>query len=235
MGSGSYRLRVLDVPAGILPPGRGSRTPSAGQQRRRREGGRSGVAAAQEAAAAGARVILAESRPTLAAGLPDLPELTVLTRTTVTGYYDHGYVVAVERRTDHLGDRAPAHLSRQRLWHIRAGRIVLATGALERPILFEDNDRPGVMLAGAAAAYPARYGVLPGRRAVVFGCHDGALQAALDLHDSGVALAAVLDARPGPSALHARFHIRGIEVLPGHAVFGVGLLPCRRTPDRSGS
>jgi sarcosine oxidase, subunit alpha len=183
-------------------------------------GGRSGVAAAQEAAAAGARVILAESRPTLAAGLPDLPELTVLTRTTVTGYYDHGYVVAVERRTDHLGDRAPAHLSRQRLWHIRAGRIVLATGALERPILFEDNDRPGVMLAGAAAAYPARYGVLPGRRAVVFGCHDGALQAALDLYDSGVALAAVLDARPGPSPLHARLHIRGIEVLPGHAVFG---------------
>ncbi|MEU5880640.1 2Fe-2S iron-sulfur cluster-binding protein [Spirillospora sp. NPDC047279] len=134
-------------------------------------GGRSGVAAARAAAEAGARVILADDQPRPAAEIGPFRELTVLRRTTVTGYYDHDLLTAVERRTDHLAG-APAHMARQRLWHIRAGRTVLATGALERPVLFPGNDRPGIMLAHAAAAYIERYGVLPGRRAVVFSTHE---------------------------------------------------------------
>ncbi|GIF47234.1 sarcosine oxidase subunit alpha [Asanoa ferruginea] len=187
--------------------------------------GPAGLAAAHAAAATGARVILADERAELGgellagrarldgrpamdwvadvhARLTGLPDVRVLTRTAVTGAYDGTFLVAVQRRTEHLGPAAPTHVARQRLWHIRARRVVLATGAHERPILFPDNDRPGVMLAAAAAGYAWRYGVLPGRRAVVVGTHDGALWAAVDLADAGVELAAVLDVRPG-AAPHA--------------------------------
>ena len=80
--------------------------------------------------------------------------------TTALGIYDHGYVTAVQRR--------PTPSTEGRLWHIRAKRIVIATGATERPIVFANDDRPGIMLAGAAAAYVERYGVRPGDRAVIF-------------------------------------------------------------------
>ena len=177
--------------------------------------GPAGLAAALAAAPSGARVILADEQPTLGGSLlsspaglegwlastvdqlTECPEVRVLTRTSVAGYYDHNYLTAVQRRTDHLGDAAPAHVARHRLWHIRAGQVVLATGAHERPIAFPDGDRPGVMLAGAAAGYATRHGVLPGRRAVVFGAHDGALEAARDLAAAGVEIAAVIDARDG--------------------------------------
>jgi sarcosine oxidase subunit alpha len=207
-------------------------------------GGPAGLAAAHAASVSGARVILADERPELggdllgsrsaidgaAAGewvagmrarLTGLPDVRLLTRTTVTGWYDHNLLVAVQRRTDHMGLAAPAHVARQRLWHIRAGRVVLATGATERPILFADNDRPGIMLAGAAAGYAWRYGVLPGRRAVVFGADDGALRAAVNLVDAGVELAGVLDARPTPAIdPPAALAARGIAVQAGHGVVG---------------
>ncbi|MFI0479830.1 FAD-dependent oxidoreductase [Actinomadura sp. 9N215] len=181
-------------------------------------GGASGRAAAREAAEAGDRVIVADDRPGIA--IEASGELTVLPRTIVTGYYDHGFFVAVERRTDHLGGAAPVRMARRRLWHIRARRAVLATGVLERPILFPDNDRPGVMLAAAAATYIGRYGVLPGRRAVVFGAHDGALRAALDLLDAGVEIACVADLRASAGRLGERLRERGVTVLEGRAVTG---------------
>ncbi|MQA26120.1 MAG: FAD-dependent oxidoreductase [Micromonosporaceae bacterium] len=181
--------------------------------------GPAGLAAALAAGASGARVILADEQPALGGGLlgaralldgapaadwlaaaaarlAAMPEVRVLPRTTVTGYHDHNYLTAVERRADCLAD-PPPHMARQRLWHIRARQVVLAAGAHERPIAFADNDRPGVMLAGAAASYAWRHGVLPGRRAVVFGAHDGALVAARDLADAGVEVAALADVRDG--------------------------------------
>ena len=147
--------------------------------------GPAGLAAALGAGRSGARVILVDEQPEaggdllgaretldgapagtwLAGAIAELrgyPEVRVLTRTTAFGAYDDGYLVALERRTDHLGGDAPAHLSRQRVWRIRARQVVLATGAHERPIAFADNDRPGIMLAGAARTYVNRYGVLPG-------------------------------------------------------------------------
>src|SRR5262249_22641700 len=72
------------------------------------------------------------------------PEATVLTRTSVFGYYDHNYLCALERRTDHLSLAERSQTARQRLWHIRAREVVLATGAHERPLVFVGNDRPGV-------------------------------------------------------------------------------------------
>ncbi|MFZ5852079.1 MAG: FAD-dependent oxidoreductase [Actinomycetota bacterium] len=206
-------------------------------------GGPAGLAAARAAAATGARVVLCDEGPDLGGGLlgtrvevdgvlgaawaadvgaelDAAPEVLVLRRTTVVGYYDHNLLVAVQRRTDHLGSADPT-VARQRLWHLRARQVVLATGAHERALAFPDNDRPGVMLAGAAAAYVHRYGVLPGRRAVVVGGHDAALSAAVDLHDAGVLVALVADLRDAvPAALAGALQARGIELRLRHGVVG---------------
>jgi sarcosine oxidase, subunit alpha len=175
--------------------------------------GPAGLSAARAAARTGARVILADDRPSPGGGLPDtaetvdgrpgaewalamaaeleaLPDVRVLCRTSVIGYYDHNYLVAVERR----GEDA---VTRERVWRIRARRVVLATGAHERPIAFAGNDLPGVMLASAARAYANRYGVLPGRRAVVFTTGDSAYDAAHDLAEAGVEIVEIADARKG--------------------------------------
>lgn len=205
--------------------------------------GPAGLAAALAAGRSGARVILADERSepggallgtrdlldgsaatdwvaAVTAELADLPEVTMLPRTTVAGYYDHNFLLALQRRTDHL-DAPPPEVSRQRLWHIRARRVVLATGAHERPLVFADNDRPGVMLASAARTYVNRYAVAPGRRAVVFTAGDSAYPAALDLTDAGVEIAAVLDARGDPPGEWARRCARrGIPVRAGHHVIG---------------
>ncbi|MCK2219849.1 2Fe-2S iron-sulfur cluster-binding protein [Actinomadura sp. ATCC 31491] len=183
-------------------------------------GGPAGLAATVAAGRSGARVILLDDQPRLGGdllnsrvlldGRPaldwvaalDLPA-RVLTRTTAIGFYDHGYVVAVERRA-----------RGERLWHLRARRVVLATGAHERPVAFPGNDRPGVMLASAARTYANRYGVRPGRRAVVFACADSGYEAARDLMAAGVEVLAVVDPRPSELPLD------GVEVLAGQVVTG---------------
>ena len=134
--------------------------------------------------------------------------------------YDDGAVRAVQRRTDHL-DRAPAGVARHRVWRIRARQIILATGAHERPIVFADNDRPGILLAGAARSYLHRYGVLVGHRVVVFTTNDSAYAAAADLADAGVQVAAVVDTRPqSPDVATGMCRDRGIPVRTGSVVSG---------------
>ena len=180
--------------------------------------GPAGLAAALTAARAGARVALVDEQseaggsllsgtdrlddaPALdwvaaaVAELAEYPDVLHLQRTTAFGSYDDGFVLALERRTDHLGTRRAQAPSRQRVWRFRARSIVVATGAHERPVVFADNDRPGIMLAGAARTFLNRYGVLPGREAVVFTTNDSAYDAALDLHRAGVRVQAVVDAR----------------------------------------
>ncbi|PAZ11239.1 ferredoxin [Streptomyces sp. SA15] len=199
--------------------------------------GPAGLAAAAAAAKSGARVIVADDQPELGgtllgtAELPDwveettarldvAPEVRVLRRTTVFGHYDDNHLLAVERRTNHLGAGAPENVSRERVWRIRARRVVLATGAHERSLAFADNDRPGVMLATSARTYVNRYGVLPGRHAVVFTTNDSAYPTALDLAAAGVSVQAVVDTRPEPGEWAGRARAAGIEVLTGHAVTG---------------
>ncbi|WP_327694992.1 sarcosine oxidase subunit delta family protein [Streptomyces sp. NBC_00459] len=199
--------------------------------------GPAGLAAAAAAARTGARVILADDRPepggsllgtaehldwveATAAHLDAAPDVRVLPRTTVFGYYDDNHLLAVERRTNHLGAAAPENVSRERVWRIRARRVVLATGAHERSLAFADNDRPGVMLAASARTYVNRHGVLPGRRAVVFTTNDSAYAAALDLIAAGAEVAAIVDTRPYPGEWAERARAAGIEVLAGHAVVG---------------
>ena len=204
--------------------------------------GPTGLSAALTAARAGARVVVVDDQseaggsllgsaeriddgPALdwvqraTAELAGFPDVLHLQRTTAFGHFDDGFVLALERRTDHLGGAAPRNLSRQRVWRIRAQRVLVATGAHERPIVFADNDRPGIMLAGAARTFLHRYGVLAGRAAVVFTCDDSAYAAAVDLADAGVEVRAVVDARPRPPAVwRAACASRGIPVLAGEVV-----------------
>jgi len=206
--------------------------------------GPAGLAAALTAARSGARVVLVDEQPEAGgsllggrdeiAGAPSLdwiaatvaelstlPDVTVLQRTTAFGYYDDGFVLALEKRTDHLGPDAPAHLSRQRVWRIRSRHVVVATGAHERPLVFAGNDKPGIMLAASARTYLHRYGVVAGREVVVFTTDDSAYAAAVDLADAGATVRAVVDARPqAPAHWAAQCAERGIEVRAGQVVTG---------------
>ena len=206
--------------------------------------GSAGLAATLAAAKTGARVVLVDERPEFGGWLlsrderidgdsatawvaatyhelSQLENVTLLPRTTVTGYFDYNYLVAVERVTDHLPPGALPHKPRQRLWKIRAKQVVLATGAIERGLVFADNDRPGVMLAGAVRSYINCYAVLPARNMVVFTNNDSAYRTALDAKTRG-AQVTIVDIRTNPeSALIARAEQSNITIHRGCAIVGV--------------
>ena len=207
--------------------------------------GPAGLAAAQAAGAAGARVILADEQAELGgsllsepgrqiqvgdgtpadwlgatlAGLAGMDEVTLLPRTTAFGYYADNFVGLLERVGDHLpGDDG---MLRQRLWKVRAKQVILATGAIERSLVFAENDRPGIMLAGAARTYVNRYGVAPGSRTVVFTNNDSAYAAALDMAAAGVGVEAVVDLRNQVEGDWPRLaREAGIPVMQGHTITG---------------
>jgi methylglutamate dehydrogenase subunit C len=179
--------------------------------------GPAGLAAALIAARTGARVIVADEdfllggralaerrtvdgQPSAAwaaqvvAELRSMPDVRLLPRTTVFGAYDDGVYGAVERVNDHL-PVPPAFEPRQRVWRVVAKQCVLAAGAIERPLVFGNNDLPGVMLAGAVRTYVNRYAVLPGRQAVVFTDNDDGWTTAADLQAAGARVTAVVDSR----------------------------------------
>ena len=202
--------------------------------------GPAGLAAAHSAAATGARIMLIDDQPypggsllgqsltidgqpaaawiaRIVDGLRALPEVTILSRTTVFGYHDHNLLTACQRMTDHLPlsqRRGP----RERLWKIRARRVVLATGAHERPLVFGGNDLPGVMLASAVSTYIHRYGVLSGRRAIVFTNNDSAYRCALDLKRFGTEVTVVDARRSGDGTLPRAARDAGIEIVNEAAV-----------------
>ncbi|QPC88121.1 sarcosine oxidase subunit alpha family protein [Mesorhizobium sp. NBSH29] len=203
--------------------------------------GPAGLMAANAAADSGKRIILAELDGTLggsanwsgetidgrpatewAAGMVDSlrekPNVTVLPRTSVWGYYDSNTLAALERVTDHKsapGKGEPRH----RHWTIRSDKVVLATGALERPLVFPGNDRPGVMLASAAQRYAEEFGVIPGNKIALFTNNDAAYGAAVALRNAGVEISAIIDVRSDISgAARAAAKQAGGEFLPGHAV-----------------
>ncbi|MEF0940731.1 sarcosine oxidase subunit alpha [Rhizobium sp. BR 362] len=154
----------------------------------------------------------------VAAKLKSMDNVEVLTRTTAFGYYNHNFIGLAERVTDHLA-RPGRHLPRERLWQVRAKRVIMATGAIERHMVFPNNDRPGIMLASAARTYLNHYGVAVGARIGVYTAHDSAYEAAFDLKRAGVSVAAIVDsrARPGEAVL-AEAKRLGIEVLTDYAV-----------------
>lgn len=211
--------------------------------------GPTGLSAALAAGRAGARVVLVDEQseaggyllgstdriddgPALdwvaaaTVELATLPDVLHLQRTTAFGHFDDGYVLALEKRTDHLGfaaleDSVWANLSRQRVWRVRARHVLIATGGHERPVVFSDNDRPGIVLAGGARTFLHRYGVLAGRDVVVFTTNDSAYAAAIDLADAGARVHAVVDARAeAPAHWAAECAQRGVPVRTGRVVTG---------------
>jgi len=181
-------------------------------------GGPAGVAAALAAGRTGARVILADEQRELGGALltenrlldwlsdaveelDSLPETRILTGTTAFGYYDQNFVALAEKH---------------RLWHVRAKRVVLATGAHERPLVFVDNDLPGIMLSSAVRQYTNRYAALPGENIVVATTNDAAYGTAFDL---ATRVSTIVDSRPEPPAELVRgARELGIEVLAGSIV-----------------
>ncbi|WP_427136308.1 sarcosine oxidase subunit alpha family protein [Pseudarthrobacter sp. S9] len=165
-----------------------------------------------------------EGRPALdwvadvEAELISAAECTVLNRTTAFGSYDANYVIAAQNRTDHLTTPAAPGVSRQRIWHIRAAQVVLAPGAHERPLVFENNDRPGIMLASAVRSYLNRYAVKAGSRVVISTTNDSAYSLAADLLAAGITVEAVVDARGQLSETAAAAAATGTRVLIGSAV-----------------
>ena len=207
--------------------------------------GAAGLSAALAAADSGARVILCDEQAELGGSL--LSELhttidgksasdwvahavqtlsaksgtvTLLPRTQAFGYFAQNFVGLVERVTDHLAS-PDKKLPRDRLWQVRAKEVVIAAGAHERPLVFPDNDRPGIMLADAARIFANRYGVRPGGRAVVATAHDSAYQAALDLKAAGVTIERIVDLRhEANGALPNAARAAGIRVDVATAITG---------------
>ncbi|EPX83760.1 sarcosine oxidase, alpha subunit family, heterotetrameric form [Rubellimicrobium thermophilum DSM 16684] len=188
--------------------------------------GPAGLMAALTAGRAGRRVILADedfrmggrlNAETFAIGntagadwaaatvaeLASMPHVRLMTRTAVIGAFDHGIYGAVERVSDHLAVPPPGK-PRQILWRIYSQRAILAGGATERPIAFANNDRPGIMLAGALRAYANRWGVAAGQRVAVFTNNDDGLRTAADLKAKGVEVVAVIDSRKGEVVIDTR-------------------------------
>jgi sarcosine oxidase subunit alpha len=210
--------------------------------------GPSGIAAALAAADTGARVMICDEQAQLGGSLLDepadahaaliegmpasawleqslrilrqQPRVQVLPRTTAFGYFAHNMLALNERLTDHLAAPGP-DAPRERTWQVRAREVVLCTGAIERPLVFPGNDRPGVMLAAAARTYLNRYGVIAGRRAVVIAGCDSAYQAALDLQRAGVSIELIADVRgEGISLMSERARSAGIQVQTQSTVLG---------------
>jgi len=149
------------------------------------------------------------------AELAGLDNLRILRRTSVFGVYDHGTYAAVERVNDHVAV-PPAHEPRQRFWRIVAQRSIVAAGAIERPLVFGNNDKPGVMLAGAVRSYVNRYAVRPGRRAVVLSNNDSTLRCLKDLRAAGIEIAALVDPRPDLlPGLKAEIEAQGVRRVHG--------------------
>lgn len=197
--------------------------------------GPSGLTAALAAGHAGLRVIIADEDYVLGgrlleedhnidgisgqdwvlqtlAKLTEMSNVRILPRTTIYGAYDHGIYGALERKTDHLADSGDK--PRQVLWRIYSKRAMICGGATERSIAFANNDRPGIMLAGAVRAYATRYGVATGNKVAIFTNNDSGWQTALELVAKGVNVVAIID----PRDTAPRMHISGVVMIMGASV-----------------
>ena len=203
--------------------------------------GPAGLAAALAAGRSGARVLLVDENPIVGGSmlhdtqdidgrspvelsidigqqLAELDNVRIMTRTTAYGLFDSNVVGMIE----HLEDDKPvpdAHMPRQRSWIVRARRIVFATGAIERPLVFGNNDLPGIMLAQAARRYVNQYGVRVAKRVVFFTNNDSVYETAIDFVEAGIEVAAIIDARASLPSHLSDFKDRfGVNVVRGHVV-----------------
>ena len=202
--------------------------------------GPSGLASAYAAAKNGAKVILAEDKPRfggtlltddvsidnlsgkdwaekIITELKSMPNVTVKNRSQVFGYYDHNMLVMFERVSDHL-EKKSKFTPRQRLWYIRAKETILSTGSIERPIVFGNNDTPGIFLSAAAKEYMKVYGVLVGKKPLIFTNNDSAYETALEFKKNNVE-PIILDTREEHSSeLIDEAKSKGIDIRFSHGV-----------------
>ncbi len=216
--------------------------------------GPAGLQAALTAGRSGARVILADEdfrmggrlnaetfgigdqtgadwAAATVAELATMPNVRLMARTTILAAMDHGIYSAVERVSDHLPEPLP-NKPRQTLWRIYSRKAILTAGATERPIPFENNDRPGILLAGSLRAYANRWGVTVGDRVAVFTNNDDGLRTATDLQAKGVDVVAVIDTRPGGPLLPGIRHLQGAEVIDSAGRLGLQSITIRDAKGR---
>ena len=204
--------------------------------------GPAGLVAALDAALSGARVMIVDDHAQagghlryeehaidgqaghqwavqMADRLRSMANVRVLTRASAFGYYDDNLIAVCERVADHLAQPEP-HQPRQRIWWVRTQQVILASGAIERPLVFAGNDRPGVMLASAAAGYAHCHAVQAGRTAVLFTNNDTAYASANSLHRAGVKVRAIVDSRADGSGAAARAIALavGAQIINGHVI-----------------
>ena len=202
--------------------------------------GPSGLSSTLAAAKNGARVILAEDKPRFGgslltdevtignkkgeewvddviAELKSMPNVITKSRSQVFGYYDHNMLVMFERKRDHLQD--PKNFTpREKLWYIRAKEVIISTGSIERPLVFSNNDRPGILLASAAKEYLKVYGVAVGKKPIFFTNNDSAYEAAIEFKKNGIQ-STILDTRPSSENQIVReAHKMGIDILFEHGI-----------------
>ncbi len=199
--------------------------------------GPAGIDAALEACGSNKRVILIDEQDELGGGalsdpalwpwltrslkaLAEAANVQLLSRTTAFGYYHDNFIGAVERLTDHLPDGGDA--PREKLWRIRAGEVILAQGAIERPLVFAGNDTPGVMLASAAKIFANRFGVAVGKSVALMASHDSGWHDVFAVAKAGVGIAAIIDVRASvDDRLLKQAADLGIAVKLGHSVISV--------------
>ena len=218
-------------------------------------GGAAGLMAAKMAADKGKSVVICDENPALggwllsdsditidgqtgpqwaaamAADLAAHENVRVLTRTTGFGYFQQNMVALAERVTEHMA-KPDSSLPRERLWQVRAGQVVIAQGAIERHMVFPDNDRPGITLAGAAQTWLNRYGVAVGKRVGVFTACDTAYQAAFDLAEEGIDIPLIADTRDSVSDdIRKQAEEFDIEILIGAQMTGTSGRAARELDD----
>ena len=221
-------------------------------------GGLSGLISAFILGSAGARVLIADEKPELGGNLlyeddikidnskstswvkkietqlREMKNIKILKRSTVFGYHDHNYITISERCTDHLSEK-DENSTRHRLWKVRAKEVLIAQGMHERPQVISGNDIPGVMLSSAVRGYVNKFGVIPGRNAIITTNNDDAYRTAIALKNAGIKVIAIIDSREKlsgelskiikkhefkiflnhvVSTIHGKYSVKSVEVAP---------------------
>ena len=208
-------------------------------------GGPAGITAALMAAKSGNKILLVDEKPEFGKNLLssskenikindlspaewikvkrkellNFKNIKTLNRTTVSAYHNYNYLIMMQSLTDHLSENEKKGKIRQRLWKVRAKKVILATGSIERPLVFDGNDRPGIMLSSAVKKYLNFYGVKCGNKIIIFTNNDSAYETAIELHNKNLKVQAIVDIREESSGdLPKKCNELGLKIYWKHTI-----------------
>ncbi len=208
-------------------------------------GGPAGITAALMAAKSGNKILLVDEKPEFGENLLssskenikindlspaewikvkrkellNFKNIKTLNRTTVSAYHNYNYLIMMQSLTDHLSENEKKGKIRQRLWKVRAKKVILATGSIERPLVFDGNDRPGIMLSSAVKKYLNFYGVKCGNKIIIFTNNDSAYETAIELHNKNLKVQAIVDIREESSGdLPKKCNELGLKIYWKHTI-----------------